>query len=618
MHHICIFTSIMCGIAGIVYKRGGSPANLPHQQILELLKHRGPDFQSHVLFNHAALYHSRLEIVDTSEASNQPFLGQDKKLAMVFNGEIFNYPELQKQLDQLKTTGDTEVLFKLLSNEGLACLNRLNGFFAFGFYNAQQHQLLLARDRFGIKPLYYYNDDEKFAFASELKPLLKLTGKQALNTDQLYSYFRLNYSAGKQTFFKNIYRLLPGECIELDEHNLQIKTWYKAPLQENKHQLFDLLDDAVKLRLQADVPVGTFLSGGIDSSIISALAKKHKPALETFSIGFENEHYFDETHYSELVARHINSNHHMLKLKEDDFLANIDDFLNNIDEPFADSSAFNFYLLSKYTKQHVKVALSGDGADELFKGYNKHRALLLDKNPLNRAVARLAGSLASGGNHSRHGKLSNKLRQLKKFNQLAGLSNTDKQKLLATISSHDECVALIKPAFSNNSFEDLFKNTESFMAFTFEDTFDIQTVLADDMLVKADRFSMQHGIEIRNPFLDYRVVEFAMNLPEEQKINKHGQKLILKNSFADLLPPEIFTRSKKGFELPLQKWLSNQLRAKVEQDWLNQSRIESEGILNYVQVKAIQDKAFSANPGDSAAKLWAILVFQAWWKNNAA
>ncbi len=606
----------MCGIAGIVYlKQNEFKKELNHHTILQLLKHRGPDYQDFKEYTNAVFYHSRLQIVDTSTASNQPFLSEDEKNALVFNGEIFNYQNLKSEIGKLKTSGDVEVLFKLLQTEGLNCLNALNGFFAFAFYNQNNNSLLIGRDRLGVKPLYYFIDETKFAFASELKPLMALIGKQELNTNQLYTYLRLNYCAGKETFFKNVFRLLPGECIELNENKFELKTWYKAPIQKNDLTINELLNDAIKMRLNADVPVGTFLSGGLDSSIISALAKQHQPNLNTFSIGFEHEHYFDETRYSEIVAKHINSNHHVYKLTEDDFLGEIDNFLNAIDEPFADSSAFNFYLLSKHTQRHVKVALSGDGADELFKGYNKHKALLLSKKTSNKLLAKTISSFSLSRKNSRDGFVKNKLRQVEKFNRLASLNDLEKQKFLASISSAEECHKIIRSNFSHNYFDGLFKVTEPFLNFKLEDTFDLQTVLSDDMLVKADRFSMQHGIEIRNPFLDYRIVNFALNLDNHSKINKSGQKLILKNSFQHLLPSEIFKRGKKGFELPLQKWLSNHFKTKLETDWLNKEKIEQQGLLNFSEVEKIKQHLFSENAGDSAAKLWAIIVLEAWLNN---
>lgn len=498
----------MCGTAGIqFYNEKAGEQVVDTEKILGLLKHRGPDSNGSGTFGSTTLFHTRLVIVDKSEASNQPFTDSEKKSALVYNGEIFNYISLRVGISGLYTTGDTEVLFRLLQKEGAACLNKLNGFFSFAYYDEPKKTLFLARDRYGVKPLYYYSDDNKFAFASELKPLMELAGKQELNYNMVYTYFRLNYCAGNETMFKNVYRLLPGQCITIVNGKPLIETWYKAPKIKTEDNLFDLLDSAVKMRLNADVPLGTFLSGGLDSSIISALAIRHKPDLNTFSIGFDRESYFDETIYSEQVAKHIGSNHHVFKLKEDDFMDHINDFLSAIDEPFADSSAFNLYMLSKLTKQHVKVALSGDGADELFKGYYKHKALVLCGSERNKLFVRALSGVFSGKKSSRDGMINNKVRQFKKFEHLIQLPDIEKQKFLATISGHAECATLVNEGVSSLYFDSLFKQSESFAEFALEDTFDMQTVLADDMLVKTDRFSMRHGLEVRNPFLDYRVDE---------------------------------------------------------------------------------------------------------------
>lgn len=597
----------MCGIAGIFYFDKPIKQRFNHHsKILQLLYHRGPDNQGYHEFNNCSLYHSRLSIIDVSADSNQPYYDTEKKAGLIFNGEIFNFRDFQ---DNAKS--DVEVLFNLLKAENKNCLNKLNGFFALAFFNQQNNSLLLARDRFGVKPLYYFYDKEKFAFASELKPLLELTGKQELNHNVIYTYLRLNYCSGKETIFKNIYRLLPGELIEVKD-KVEVKTWYEIPKQENKETLFELLDDSVKLRLNADVPVGTFLSGGVDSSIISALAKKHKPDLHTFSLGFKNEKYFDETNYSEIAADHIRSNHHVYKLSEDDFIDNIDLFLKSIDEPFADSSAFNFYMLSKFTKQYVKVALSGDGADELFKGYNKHKAAFLKADRPLRLITNIALPLLTLTGPSRNSKFGNLSRQIQKFKAIQHLNDAETFKYLACISNQKEIESLllkIESDYFNNLFITENKNFDT------EDILDLKIVLADDMLVKADRFSMQHGIEIRNPFLDYRVVAFALNLRKELKINKHHQKIILQKEFSHLLPVKIFERTKKGFELPLQSWLSGKLAEKINSDWLNKEKIEHEGILNFDQVEILKMQLISKNPGDSAAKIWAIIIFENWLQN---
>jgi asparagine synthase (glutamine-hydrolysing) len=608
----------MCGIAGIIYFEKKLPENRVNpQNILKLLAHRGPDNQSYKDIGQTTLFHSRLSIIDTTESSNQPFTSEDQNDAMVFNGEIFNYKSLQHHFSDLRTNGDTEVLFRLVRTQKQNCLNLLNGFFAFAYYHQTDNYLLLARDRMGVKPLYYYQDKKIFAFGSELKPLMALVGPQEINDRQVDSYFRLNYCAGEESIFKNVFKLAPGQFIEVKNGTVTKSVWYKAPkiTRTNgglEQDFANLLEDAVKLRLHADVPVGTFLSGGLDSSIISALAKKHKPDLQTFSIGFADENYFDETNYADLVARHIHSNHHVFKLKEDDFLNHIQEFLSCIDEPFADSSAFNFYMLSKYTKQKVKVALSGDGADELFKGYHKHRALLLSRHLHLRLFSEIMSRIPLS---SRQGRLPNTIRQIKKFNLLSHLSDLEKQKFLASISDEKEINNLLKQKNVSGYFDTLFRSSDSFSNFDLADSFDLQTVLGDDMLVKADRFSMYHGIEIRNPFLDFRVVELALNLEQDKKINKTNQKIILKNSFRHLLPEAIFTRPKKGFELPLQAWLRGALSSQLENQWLGEEKIREENLLQVDQINILKKKLYSKQPEDSAAQLWAVIVFENWLQN---
>ncbi len=605
----------MCGIAGIYFlKNTGTPDPSQNKKVTEALKHRGPDFQSHHSFKNCSLFHARLSILDLSTDSNQPFLDSEKEKGLIYNGEIFNYKDLQKEVSDLKTTGDVEVLFKLFDKENIKCLDKLNGFFAFSFYNSKTDELSVIRDRYGVKPLYYYQDEEKLVFASELKALLQLTGAKELNFNALNTYLRLNYSTGKETIFKNVFRLLPGEYICVKDKKVRINTWYKIPSRKKDESIQDILSDAVKLRLHADVPVGCFLSGGLDSSIISALAKKHHNDIHTFSIGFADEPFFDETHYAEIVAKHINSTHHSFKLRNTDLLENITPFLQSIDEPFADSSAFNVYVLSKYTKEHVKVALSGDGADELFMGYNKHKAELLSRSLSSKVFTPMLNPVLSMLPDSRNKSFSNKIRQLKRYSKSANLNPMQRYINWACISSEKEVNDLLL-ANTDHNFNELFAEAFSQKEFNPVNFADLKIVLADDMLVKADRMSMQHGLEIRNPFVDYRVVEFAMNLAENKKITNQGQKLILKESFKDLLPAEIFAREKKGFELPLWKWLKTDLKNDIEKKWLSEKRIKEEGIFNYKTIHKLKQKLYSNDPGDAPAKIWALIVFQNWYTN---
>jgi asparagine synthase (glutamine-hydrolysing) len=605
----------MCGIAGIYFlKNSNAPDPKTITKVTDALKHRGPDFQSHFSFANCTLFHARLSILDLSSNSHQPFLDSEKQKGLIFNGEIFNYQAFQKEIRVLKTTGDVEVLFKLFDEKNTECLNKLNGFFSFAFYDSKKDELNIVRDRFGVKPLYYYHDHEKLVFASELKALLELTGPQELNNNALHTYFRLNYLSGKETVFKNIFRLLPGEYISVKNKKVNISKWYTIPHSKKDESIREILSDAVKLRMHADVPVGCFLSGGLDSSIISALAKQNHNNVHTFSIGFEDEPFFDETSYAETVAKHINSTHQSFKLKNTDLLENIDPFLKSIDEPFADSSAFNVYVLSKYTRKNVKVALSGDGADELFMGYNKHKAELLSRKISAKALAPVLSPVLNLLPDSRNKGFSNKVRQLKRFSKSVNLEPMERYINWACISNEKEVNDLLLSK-SDHHFNDLFTEAFSQKDFNPVNYADLKIVLADDMLVKADRMSMQHGLEIRNPFLDYRVVEFAMNLPENKKISNQGQKLILKENFKDLLPSEIFSRTKKGFELPLWKWLKMELKSDIEKKWLSEKRIKEEGIFNYEAITKLKQKLYSENPGDAPAKIWALIIFQNWYSN---
>lgn len=606
----------MCGIAGIFYFNSKHREPLQqHKTVLEALKHRGPDFQRHVSYPSADLYHSRLSILDLSEASHQPFEDSEKQHALVYNGEIFNYKSLADSKLRLNTNGDVEVLFELLKKENEKALSRLNGFFSIGFLNTAEHELLLARDRYGVKPLYYYKDDIKLVFASELKALLCLTGPLELNTEQVYTYLRLNYCAGQERIFKGVYALPPGTFLKAGKNGLSSGSWYQVSEPSKPLNLPNLLSDAVKLRLQADVPVGCFLSGGLDSSLISALAKQEKPDLKTFSIGFRDHQYLDESRYAELVSGHLKTTHQSFLLREDDFLQEVPAFLNAIDEPFADSSAFNLYLLSKHSRKDVKVALSGDGADELFKGYVKHKALLYSAHPLLQSISDGLHVFSSRLAGSRESAVQNKLRQLNKLGQLRSLNPVEKQEFLASISNHREVAGLIKSRVSDSAFQQLFQNAGNYTAQSIEEWFDLQVVLTEDMLVKTDRFSMRHGLEIRNPFLDYRVVNFALHLNRHQKINFRQQKIILRKELGHLLPKEIVKRPKKGFELPLKSWLCGQLRGTLEKDWLNEEKIKQEGLLNVEAVASLKSQLFSSHPGDSAAKVWALIVFENWLNN---
>ncbi|HRH66386.1 MAG TPA: asparagine synthase (glutamine-hydrolyzing), partial [Bacteroidia bacterium] len=386
----------MCGITGVVALTDkGKPFLEKIGDAVACLGKRGPDAHGVYTENQVAFGHARLSIIDTSEAGHQPMTDESGRFTIVFNGEFFNFKEhrdfvLSKGI-QLRSESDTEVLLYLYILEKERCLERVNGFFAFAIHDKQDETVFIARDRMGIKPLLYFQDADRFLFASEMKALIALGIPKEIDPASLFMYFQLNYIAGPGSIFKGVKKLEPGHSILLHLKHPEKNSnhcYYKIPFpnasvlansaslsysQQQQH-LRQLLDESVKRRLISDVPLGAFLSGGIDSSVIVALASRHTRHLRTFSIGFRDEPMFDETEYANLVAKKFNTDHTVFKLSNDDLFQHLFDALDYIDEPFADSSALNVYILSKETRKHVTVALSGDGADELFGGYNKHEA----------------------------------------------------------------------------------------------------------------------------------------------------------------------------------------------------------------------------------------------------
>jgi len=425
----------MCGIAGYLTLQEQPVAQHLERAIARLNK-RGPDFATcKSLSPQAGFAHARLSIIDTSAVAHQPMSDPTGRYTIVFNGEIFNYRELKNEyLSSItfSSTSDTEVLLHLYIQKKEQCLDLLNGFFAFAVYDHQEKSLFVARDRYGIKPFHYYYDSKQFYFASELKALLQFPIKRELDFNTLGLYLQLNYVPGTMSMLNGIRKLKPG-CFAQIDSDLKITEghYYVVPFssggrvsgadmsyEKAKKNLRELVEAAVERRMIADVPLGSFLSGGIDSSIVTACAVKHTTNLNTFSIGFKDEPYFDETRYANLVAKAFNTNHTVFSISNDEMFANIFDILDYIDEPFADSSAIAVYILSQKTRQKVTVALSGDGGDELFGGYNKHQAELRarQQNMINFMV-KSALPLLRILPKSRHSALGNKFRQLERYSE---------------------------------------------------------------------------------------------------------------------------------------------------------------------------------------------------------
>lgn len=624
----------MCGIAGTIAftEEGKKKLDLIHSAT-SCLALRGPDAEGFFKDTHIALGHRRLSIIDTSNAGTQPFSDDSGRYTIIFNGEFFNYKEhRQKLVSQgihLKSESDTEVLLHLYMQERENCLQKINGFFALCIYDKKEQTVFMARDRMGVKPFLYFEDKQNLFFASELKSLLAFDIPKELDEVSIHQYLQLNYIPNPWSIYKKVKKLAPGHYLHFHLNSnkpLEEKKYYtititdkqnKQGYEQSQDHLYHLMQQSVERRLVSDVPLGAFLSGGIDSSVIVGLASQQIKGLHTFSIGYKDEPYFDETHYAEMVAKMHGTNHTVFKLSNDELFESLDGILNYIDEPFADASSVAVYILSKHTRKDVTVALSGDGADELFGGYQKHRAEWLIRNrPFANTLIKTASLVLSGNKGSRQSGIQNKIRQLHRYAD--GIKLNPKERYLRWCSYvgeqevsqlfnlnnkkeyHDRKKYLTQYITGNPDLNDQLLN-------------DVAVILPGDMLTKVDSMSMANSLEIRNPFLDYTIVDFAFSLPGNFKIDKSGQKKIVKDAFRKILPTEIYHRGKKGFEVPMLKWFQTELKSKINDVWLNDKFIKEQNIFDPNEISLLKQQLFSTNSGEIQARIWALIVFQNWW-----
>jgi len=621
----------MCGITGIQVFNAQHASQLSFvREATSRLHKRGPDDEGIFTHHHTALGHRRLSIIDVSKAGAQPFTDPSGRYTLVLNGEFFNYREhrnvLLKKGIVFRSESDTEVLLHLWMLEKEACLSKINGFFAFAVYDKADESLHIVRDRYGVKPLLYALDSDKIVFASEMKALIEYPISRAIDRTSLRTYLHLNYIPAPDSIFSAVKKLEPGCLLHIQSGKCEKKNYYQlnnrvsvpAPsYAEALDRVRLLTEDAVQKRLVSDVPLGTFLSGGIDSSVVTALASRHTPGLRTFSIGFPDEPFFDETPFAEKVAVQFGTQHTIFPVRNKELFDNLSEALDYLDEPFADSSALLVYILCKHTKKEVTVALSGDGADELFTGYNKHAAeYRMQHRGLAEKGAYAGKALWGALPMSRNSRFGNKVRQLRKFSTGMDLSDSDRYWQWAGFAEGgDAGNLLLHPGET-----DEFTRRKSILSHLDGTGFsallkaDFQLVLQNDMLVKTDLMSMANGLELRSPFLDYRLVDYVFTLPDSYKIDKHNRKKILKDAFAQLLPAEILARKKQGFEVPLLKWFRTDLKPLLFDDLLEPGNIQRQGIFDVKEIEKLKQKLFSASPEDAVARIWALLVFQHWWK----
>jgi asparagine synthase (glutamine-hydrolysing) len=592
-----------------------------------VIRHRGPDAGGEYLDDQVGLAHRRLSIIDLSEQGNQPMHSADGQLVIVFNGEIYNFLELRAELARqgvsFRTGTDTEVILALYALEGPACLERLNGMFAFAVWDKTAQTLFLARDRVGKKPLYYYHGGgDRLAFASEIKALLELPGMpRKIEPTAIADYLKYLYVPAPKSIFKQIYKLPPGHCLHLaiggepvirEYWDLDFSRPAVGTFTEHADQLMELVRQSTVQRMIADVPLGAFLSGGLDSSAVVALmAGASSTKVKTCSIGFADKAH-DETPFAREVAELFGTEHREYFVRED-LTGTVALLPRYFDEPFADSSAVPTWHVSRLARQAVTVALAGDGGDEGFGGYEKY-VTELHEDRVRRSVPRPVLSLLNRAARGRGGTLARKVRSLTGsalLDPAIGFYRTN-----SFVSDEDLAGLLtgrIKAAC--RGYDPSEHTTRHWRRLQGVDHVtrmlytDLKTYLPGDILVKVDRMSMAHSLEVRAPLLDYRVLEFAATLPSSWKIKGRDKKYILKETFGRCLPERILHRRKHGFTVPLDSWFRGELKEMAARNLFDGSRMAQYFDLGYLRQIWDRHQARKENQG---TLLWSLLMFALW------
>lgn len=621
----------MCGIAGFTHFLGNMGNTETLKRMGNSIYHRGPDAGGEYINDHVGLAHRRLAIIDLSEAGVQPMTSHDGKYIIVFNGEIYNYLSIRDELSAagypFKTHTDTEVILALYAQEGKKMLSKLNGMFAFALWDTTSKELLIARDRIGKKPLYYLKTATQFAFASEIKAILTLPNvPKEIRLDAVHDFFAYQYIPDPKTIFNDIHKLPPGHLMTVSNDGMNIEQYWDVSYsktttkseQELTKELFELATNRTKDRMVSDVPLGAFLSGGIDSSgVVAMMAQNSETPVKTCSIGFDDKKY-NETEFARAVAEQYHTEHHEFTVHQ-----NVNDSLEEIvgyfDEPFADPSLVPTYFVSELARSQVTVAIAGDGGDEVFAGYEKYttddienrlrkkfpKALrknifpklskLFSKSelPIFRKAKSLFYSLSlepAMGFYVTNSQIEDRLwHQLASENTLQTLGDYHPSKI--TVDAYNKADG---------------PDHVSKILYT-----DMKTYLPGGILVKVDRMSMANSLEVRAPILDKDIIEFAATLPSSLKFNNGEKKYILKEAFKPVLSDDILYRKKMGFSVPLATWLRDEIKDLTE-DYLF---TKSSGIQQFFNMQIVEKiwEQHQQNKADHSTVLWSMLMFQMWW-----
>lgn len=623
----------MCGIAGFTQFNHPMGDTDTLKSMGNAIYHRGPDAGGEYLDDYVGLAHRRLAIIDLSEAGNQPMFSVDEKLVIVFNGEIYNFLDLREELEKdgftFKTHTDTEVILALYQKEGEACLEKLNGMFAFALWDKVKQKVFIARDRIGKKPLYYFQQDGRFAFASEIKSLLTLPDiPREIRVDAVYDFFAYQYVPDPKSIFKYIHKLSPGHYMTVTAQGIEIQQYWDVSLKDVSHesekqlteQLLELVTRCTKRRMISDVPLGAFLSGGIDSSgVVAMMAKNSDTPVKTCSIGFD-EKRFNETEFAQIVADQYKTEHYELIVHQN-VKDNLEKIVRFFDEPYADPSLVPTYFVSELARQQVTVAIAGDGGDEVFAGYEKY------------SIDAIENRLRKKFPHWVRKKIFPKVAKLL---ARSNVTVCRKGKSLLTSLSLEPAMgfylsnamiedrhwnALIKPEIKDKLAgyhpskitTDIYENADGQDHLAKILYTDMKTYLPGGILVKVDRMSMANSLEVRAPILDKEVIEFAAMVPSGMKFCKGEKKHILKEAFKPLLPDNILYRNKMGFSVPLANWLRDELKELAEEYLFTKSN----GIQQFFDMQVVQElwQQHQSSKVDHSTLLWSMLMFQMWWYN---
>ena len=621
----------MCGICGIVKFDTSDPVDqVVIERMTESLAHRGPDDAGYFVQGQVGLGHRRLSIIDLS-GGQQPIFNEDRSAAIVFNGEIYNYRTLAAALSSaghtFKTRSDTETILHAYEEYGDGCVDQLRGMFGFAIWDRVKRRLLLARDRLGVKPVYYYRNDRFLAFASEIKSLLEIDSiPREVDPEALDMYLSLRYVPGPRTMFKNIFRLQPGHILVADDSGVRTTKYWDITYSDMEprspesllEQFRELLEESVRMRLISEVPLGVFLSGGLDSSAILAMMTSATKGerVKTFSVGYEasgaEEEAANEFEYARLAARSFASEHHEYRLDAKGFSQFMPELVRYLDEPLADPSCIPLYFVSKLAREHITVVLSGEGADEILAGYGIYgRMLALNRiyassgalRPLAPWIARLTPS-----------------EKLRHYVRMCGEPIETRYRGVSRGFSAEGKLKLVgrdRMQQSEQRLQEIFggyfaaaKNASPLDRMLYVDA---KVWLPDDLLIKADKMTMANGLELRVPFLDHKMVEFAATLPSSLKAGGKGGKTLLRRAMRGVLPDAIIDRPKKGFPIPIGSWLRTSLRQFTRDHLLASDSACSRYFDRDETTRLVHEQ--EQGTVDRSQEIWTLLVFEFWHRH---